>query len=416
MLTLLAAVVVVAPIALSDLPPAFPDMGYEPAVAANASVADRLLVVKFTAEWCAPCKMMDRTTWSDDAVVGYLKQHGITAIAVDVDEHRSIAQSNAIRAMPTMVVFRGGKEFDRAVGGMNSAALTEWLDDLRAGRTKADALRQRMGDRVGPDGRVDVRDRLEIARGLVDAGELDAATAEYVWLWQNIGEHEPTMLSVRGSFMAGEMAALARESDASRAAFTQLRDALTARLESGETSRSNLTDWLTLNIDVLDDDGAVRAWVDRIWERPTGPDTLRAMGHLVIDWLIEQGDWARAGAAQPAASVFLPQTRGMRLMMLQADRGLEQEAMMREVSDRWFIDRIATYHASCLAAGRDEDAWRAADELLKDVPTDEARAGLCRDALRAGAVRPRHAEIAAAIGGPEGEPLRERIAAALQAN
>lgn len=413
-LTTLVAVALAVPVAMADLPPAFSDMAYEPAVKANAAKTDGLLVVKFTAEWCGPCKMMDRTTWSDDTVVGYLKRHGITVIAVDVDEHRDIAQANSIRAMPTMVVYRGGSEFDRSVGGMDSGALTGWLDDIRAGKTKSVALRERAGERVWPDGRVNVRERMEIARGLAGAREFDAAAAEFVWLWENMLEHEPAMIGVRGSFMASDMERLARESDAARAAFTALRDGLTVRLEAGETSRANLTDWLVLNIRVLGDDDVVGAWVDRIWERPTGPDTLRAMGHLVVDWLIEQGDWAKAGIAQPPAMQFIARTRGMRQVMLANDRGGEHEALMRELTDRQFIDQMAAFHAAALAAGREDDAWQAAEALLKEVETDEARSGLCRDALRAKVVRPRHAEIASAISGPEGDTWRERVAAALQ--
>lgn len=47
------------------------------------------------------------------------------------------------------------------------------------------------------------------------------------------------------------------------------------------------------------------------------------------------------------------------------------------------------------------------------MPTDAARLALCRDALRAGAVRPRHAELAAAVEGDEAEALAEQIRAAL---
>jgi len=39
------------------------------------------------------------------------------------------AQFN-IRGIPTMVVFRGGKEIARQTGAMDSAAMTRWLTSL----------------------------------------------------------------------------------------------------------------------------------------------------------------------------------------------------------------------------------------------------------------------------------------------
>lgn len=413
MLTTLAAVALAAPVAVADLPPAFTDAAYEPTLAANAGSEDGLLLVKFTAEWCAPCKAMDRTTWSDAGVVGYLKEHGITAIAVDVDDHAEIARANGIRAMPTMVVFRAGREFDRAVGGMDAAALTGWLDGVRAGRTRGEAPSEDAGERAGRDGGVDVRQRFEVARGLVRNGDDAKATAELVWLWNNMLEHRPSMSGVRVSFMTRYMGELARRSEVARAAFTELRDALDERVEADGAA---LSDWLVLNIRVLGDDEAVRAWVERVWERPTGPDTLRSVEHIVGDWLIEQEEWAKAGVAQPSAARFIAHERGVRESFRQADRVRADRDVMQEVGDRRYIDNFAAYHAACLAAGRDEDAWRAAEALLEDLPTDRARAGLCRDALRAGAVRPRHADIAARIQGLEGERLLAQIREALAEN
>lgn len=145
--------------ALADpAPPAFTDLSYADAIAQNDLANDRFLIVKFTAEWCAPCKVMDRTTWSDDAVITYLKQREIPAIQVDVDEQADIARANNITAMPTMVLYLDGKEYDRVVGAMDAKALTDWLDDARAGRKRADVL----AEEARPDGagRVDVRARL----------------------------------------------------------------------------------------------------------------------------------------------------------------------------------------------------------------------------------------------------------------
>lgn len=399
------AIVLALPLGVAGLPPALTDMGFEQAVEANTAAGDRLLIVKFTASWCAPCKVMDRTTWSDEGVVGYLKEHGITAIPVDIDRHADLARTSRISAVPTLVLYRGGMEFDRSVGGMDATAMRAWLDGARGGKTKADAVQVRAGDKDLEGGRMDMMERLQRAQDLSRSGEFEAATDEFVWLWKHMLEYELTMSGVRGSFMAGYMADLAARSEHARTAFIALRDGLTERLEGGETSRNTLSDWLVLNTRVLADDEAVRAWVDRIWERPTGPDTLRAMGHIIDNWLIEQGEWTKAGVVQPPIERFKVFQREMLKSRSEMDHGPELAAMLKASTERSYIDRFAVYHAACLAAGRDEDAWKAADALLTDYPRDDARAALCRDALRAGAVRARHAEIAGQITGAEGERL-----------
>lgn len=407
------AVVLVAPLMLADLPPAFTDMPYEQAIAANAAAEGRLLIVKFTAAWCGPCKVMDRTTWSDDGVVAYLKEHGITVIPVDVDEHEEIARDNRISAMPTMVVYRGGAEFDRKVGGMNAGALTGWLDEVRAGRTRAVALREKAGRRAGPDGRVDVKERLDIARELAAAGDHAGATEEYAWLWENMLDHDESMTGVRTAYLTHVMRDLAGEKPAAMEAFTALRDGLTERLKAGETSRENLTDWLVLNLRVLDDQDAVDAWLDRIWDRPTGKQTVRALSYLLYGWMAERGHWVRLGEVQLPAFGVVFEKRSVRSMMRGVVHQLEDAERVVKLLDERYADELAVYHAACLAAGRDNDAWAAADALLQDLDTPEAREALCRRALQAGAVRERHLELAGPVEGPAGEELRAALGRAL---
>ncbi len=111
-----------------DHPPIFDQRPYAEAKAA-AEADGKLLIVKGTATWCGPCQQMDKTTWRDEQVVAWLKEHAIV-VAVDVDAEQATAQELAIQAMPTMIAFKDGKEIGRIVGMLGPTQFLPWLDSL----------------------------------------------------------------------------------------------------------------------------------------------------------------------------------------------------------------------------------------------------------------------------------------------
>lgn len=94
---------------------------------AKAVEQDKILLVDATADWCQPCKAMERTTWVDPEVIAWINLNAI-AIQVDVDRQREDAKELEIQAMPTIIVFKDGIEFDRVVGYKNASELLAWLN------------------------------------------------------------------------------------------------------------------------------------------------------------------------------------------------------------------------------------------------------------------------------------------------
>lgn len=94
---------------------------------AKAVEQDKILLVDATADWCQPCQVMERTTWVDPEVISWIELNAI-AIQVDVDMRRAEAKELNIQAMPTIIVFKDGRELDRVVGYKNASELLAWLN------------------------------------------------------------------------------------------------------------------------------------------------------------------------------------------------------------------------------------------------------------------------------------------------
>ncbi len=383
--------------ALCAPPPAMTDLPYAQAIKQNAEQDDKLLIVKFTADWCVPCKRMDRTVWSDAKVIEYLQEHGITVIAVDIDAQPDIATEHKVTSIPTMVAFRDGDRADQIVGAVNSPELLAWVGHVLDGRTHAEILQRQINDRSD----MSMRQRLDLAKELVDAGKLDEAIEEYTWLWEHMLEHETSLYGVRISFMINDMKNLAQRHKPALETFTGLRDALTEEMKNGDRSRENQIDWLVLNIRLLKDDQTVAEWVDHIQDRDDGIDTMREMGSLMQDWLLDHKRWAMAGQVLRSAETINSRARQFRSMLADEQRydGMDKNiaARLKARSDQREIEKFARIHAAYLAADRQDDAWLIYDAMLEDFDPDSVRVAMCRAAADADVVTPRHKEIAGSL-------------------
>lgn len=65
---------------------------------AKAKDWNKLLVLDFNAEWCLPCRRMEKTTLVDRRVVELLKQ--VVFVRLDTDQHTDIAQQLGVVGLP----------------------------------------------------------------------------------------------------------------------------------------------------------------------------------------------------------------------------------------------------------------------------------------------------------------------------
>lgn len=82
---------------------------------------DKPVLVDFFATWCGPCQMMSPIL---DEVKSNL-QDSVSIIKIDVDKNQQVAAEYQVRGVPTLILFKNGKQLWRQSGVVSSQQLTQ---------------------------------------------------------------------------------------------------------------------------------------------------------------------------------------------------------------------------------------------------------------------------------------------------
>ena len=89
--------------------------------------AEQPVLVDFWAPWCAPCKAI--APLLEEMAVAYQGKLKVVKINIDEDEDAGeLAAKYAVRAIPTLIVFKAGQLVAREMGQLSKAKLTELID------------------------------------------------------------------------------------------------------------------------------------------------------------------------------------------------------------------------------------------------------------------------------------------------
>jgi thioredoxin 1 len=95
--------------------------------------SDRPVLVDFWAAWCAPCRMLAPTV---EAVAEKYASNA-RVVKLNVDDNPSVSQRFGIKGIPTLILFKNGREEERVVGATSEQAISRMLDKHVAAATAA---------------------------------------------------------------------------------------------------------------------------------------------------------------------------------------------------------------------------------------------------------------------------------------
>ncbi len=87
--------------------------------------SDLPVIVDFWAPWCMPCKMLEPIF--EEVAKEYSNK--VKFVKVNTDESTQIAQRYWITGIPTLMIFKNGKQVNQIVGFVSKKELIKFIED-----------------------------------------------------------------------------------------------------------------------------------------------------------------------------------------------------------------------------------------------------------------------------------------------
>lgn len=108
------------------LPEGFPVLDK---VLAQAKRENKPLVLDFHAEWCIPCKQMEKNVFPDPKVAAQLKR--VVFVRIDTDQEPELTQKLGVVGLPDIrFATSDGKIVNKTIGFQDAEAFSEQLGEL----------------------------------------------------------------------------------------------------------------------------------------------------------------------------------------------------------------------------------------------------------------------------------------------
>ncbi|SHI95461.1 thioredoxin [Mesonia phycicola] len=86
---------------------------------------DKLVLVDFFADWCGPCKTLAPILKEVKVEIG----EQLKIVKIDVDKNQNLASKYQVRGVPTMILFKEGKQVWRESGVLSKQNLISIINE-----------------------------------------------------------------------------------------------------------------------------------------------------------------------------------------------------------------------------------------------------------------------------------------------
>jgi thioredoxin 1 len=86
---------------------------------------DLPVLVDFWAEWCGPCRMVGPAVEQ----VAKIMVGKVKVTKLNVDENQEIAMKYNVQSIPSLLLFKGGKEIARTIGAAPKEAYLKFIEN-----------------------------------------------------------------------------------------------------------------------------------------------------------------------------------------------------------------------------------------------------------------------------------------------
>ena len=100
----------------------------------KAQKENKHIFIDFYTTWCGPCKTLDKVTYKDEKVAGYL--NSIVAVKYDAEkgEGEELAKRFKVKMFPSLVLLGpDGKEVDRHIGYLDPEGFIDVIEGYQKG-------------------------------------------------------------------------------------------------------------------------------------------------------------------------------------------------------------------------------------------------------------------------------------------
>lgn len=334
----------------------FSDLSFE-AASKQAAQSNKIVLIDFYTTWCGPCKMLDKNTWTDPAVIKLLEQKTV-ALRIDAEKETDLAKRYRIEAYPTILMIKpDGAEIDRIVGYELPGP---FIEDFNGALSGKDSI-SRAHDKLIAAGTNDPTARMQFGVALAQRGKDAEALNEYLWCYDHGLEASPAFLGVRNSFLLMYIKNLAANYPPARQALETRRDERQAKVAAGSADRHAIQDLIALN-GALGQEEKDLAVFDHL---PAGSKMRDFMSSLLTDQFLKAGRYADVLQGTDGKAPFNKAVEQFNTMINSLDKDSAVRKQVEESLRQLTVTKGTHYFEALAGLKRNQDAKDLAAAILK---------------------------------------------------